>query len=252
MDKKNTVIGVLLLVAAMASFYISARHAPQQPVRPPTPAATSGSPLATNEAPVAGPASSPSDATLTAAPAATTAPAKFATLANEFLEVRFTDRGGAIDSIALLHKAAHLDAKGKPASERYTLNANQAAPALSLTFFPGAAPTKAYTLALGEALYEELREHGVDVLALVPGMTDTPLFAASQPVMGRARSFMQTPEDVVAGALVALGKQPVYISSASDRMAANVLGALLPRKVALKMARRSMGYFFPHLADKKP
>ena len=68
------------------------------------------------------------------------------------------------------------------------------------------------------------------VLALVPGMTDTPLFAASQPVMGRARSFMQTPEDVVAGALVALGKQPVYISSASDRMAANVLGALLPRR----------------------
>ena len=32
----------------------------------------------------------------------------------------------------------------------------------------------------------------------------------------------------------------------------DVLGALLPRKVALKMARRSMGYFFPHLADKKP
>jgi len=122
---------------------------------------------------------------------------------------------------------------------------------LRAPFVANYAATKAYTLALGEALYEELREHGVDVLALVPGMTDTPLFAASQPVMGRARSFMQTPEDVVAGALVALGKQPVYISSASDRMAANVLGALLPRKVALKMARRSMGYFFPHLADKK-
>lgn len=122
---------------------------------------------------------------------------------------------------------------------------------LRAPFVANYAATKAYTLALGEALYEELREQGVDVLALVPGMTDTPLFAASQPVMGRARSFMQTPEDVVDGALVALGRQPVYISSASDRVAANVLGALLPRKLALRMARRSMGYFFPHLADKK-
>ena len=35
MDKKNTVIGVLLLVAAGASFYLSARYAPQPPAQPP-------------------------------------------------------------------------------------------------------------------------------------------------------------------------------------------------------------------------
>lgn len=146
MDKKNTVIGVLLLVAAMASFYFSARYAPQQPVRPAAPATTSGSPLATNEAPATGPASSPSDATLTASASSALAPAEFVTLANGFIEVKFTNHGGAIDSIALLKKAAHLDAKGKMTTERYTLNASQAAPALSLADFPGADRGIAYTL----------------------------------------------------------------------------------------------------------
>jgi YidC/Oxa1 family membrane protein insertase len=146
MDKKNTVIGVLLLVAAMASFYFSARYAPQQPVRP-VPAAESGAnPVITSPAAVAGPASSPHDATLTASPSSATAPAEFVTLANGFIEVKFTNHGGAIDSIALLQKAAHLDAKGKPTAGRYTLNASQAAPALSLADFPGADRSIAYTL----------------------------------------------------------------------------------------------------------
>lgn len=146
MDKKNTVIGVLLLVAAMASFYFSARYAPQQPVRP-VPAAESGAnPLVASPAPGSGPASSPHDATLTASPSSATAPAEFVTLANEFLEVKFTNHGGAIDSIALRQKAAHLDAKGKPTAGRYTLNASQAAPALSLADFPGADRSIAYTL----------------------------------------------------------------------------------------------------------
>jgi YidC/Oxa1 family membrane protein insertase len=146
MDKKNTVIGVLLLVAAMASFYFSARYAPQQPVRP-VPAAESGAnPVVASPAPGTGPASSPHDATLTASPASATAPAEFVTLANEFIEVKFTNHGGAIDSIALLKRAAYLDAKGKPTAGRYTLNASQAAPALSLADFPGADRGIAYTL----------------------------------------------------------------------------------------------------------
>jgi YidC/Oxa1 family membrane protein insertase len=147
MDKKNTVIGVLLLIAAMAAFWVSNRYAPQQaPIRPGTTPSTANSPLATNQAPAPGPASSPSDAVITASPAAALAPAEYVTLANEFISVKFTNHGGAIDSIALLKKAAHLDAKGNPTPERYTLNAPQAAPALSLADFPGADAKVAYTL----------------------------------------------------------------------------------------------------------
>jgi len=140
MDKKNTVIGVLLLVAAMASFYFTARLAP--PPAPQAPAtATSGNTLAKNEAPPTGPAHSPGDAVLTASKPAANAPAEYITLANDFLEVKFTNHGGAIDSIGL---KKHLAQQGKPGL--YTLNAQQAAPALSLRDFPGADRHTAYEL----------------------------------------------------------------------------------------------------------
>ncbi len=140
MDKKNTVIGVLLLVAAMASFYFTARLAPPPPPRAPE-TATSGSPLARNEAPPIGPAHSPDDVTITASKTSTEAPAEYVALSNDYLAVRFTNHGGAIDSIGL---KKHLAVKGQP--ELYTLNALQAAPALSLRDFPGADLHTAYEL----------------------------------------------------------------------------------------------------------
>jgi len=140
MDKKNTVIGVLLLLAAMASFYFSSRLAPPPAPRP-SATASSGSPLAKNEAPPPGPASSPNDATLTAGKSAATSPADYVTLANDFVVVKFTNHGGAIDSIAL---KKHFAVKGQP--ELYTFNVQQAAPALSLADFPGADRQIAYEL----------------------------------------------------------------------------------------------------------
>lgn len=180
MDKKNTAIGVLLLVAAMASFWFSARYAPQQPVRPAVSApSTSGSPLATNQAGISTTASSPADATLTASPAAANAPAEYVTLANEFISVKFTNHGGAIDSIALLKKSAHLGRDGKPSADRYTLNAPQAAPALSLLDFPGADRNVAYTVVsqtATEIVYRAVA-HNLEVtrrysLAKAPGLDD--------------------------------------------------------------------------------
>ena len=141
MDKKNTAIGALLLVAALVSFYVSAKYAPQQPVRPPAELTKSGSPLVKNEAPPAGPAHSPADAVLTASQPSKLAPAEFVTLANDFIEVKFTNHGGAIDSIALKKYRAEINRPGL-----YTLNDKQAAPALSLTDFPGADAGTAYAL----------------------------------------------------------------------------------------------------------
>jgi YidC/Oxa1 family membrane protein insertase len=180
MDKKNTAIGVLLLVAAMASFWFSARYAPQQPVRPPASAATTGAGLvAPNQAGQSGPATSPGDASLSASPTASLAPAEFVTLANEFVSVKFTNHGGAIDSIALLKKSAHLDRDGKPSPDRYTLNSPQAAPALSLLDFPGADRNVAYTLVsqtATEVVYRAV-SNNLEVtrrysLAKAPGLDD--------------------------------------------------------------------------------
>jgi YidC/Oxa1 family membrane protein insertase len=131
MDKKNTVIGVLLLLAAVVSFYLSARLAPQPPPKAPISATPTGSPIARNQAPPEGPAQTVPGATLSAPPKST-APAEQVTLANDFIAVTFTTAGGAIDTVALKKHPAVL---GKPAP--YELNHPQAAPALSLVNFPG-------------------------------------------------------------------------------------------------------------------
>jgi len=139
MDKKNTTIGVLLIVAAVVSMYFSARLAPPPP--PPAAQAPAVSPVAQNQAPVAGPASSPADVTLSAPAKPSAGPAEIVTLKNDFVAVRFTNAGGAIDSVELLKHDAVL---GKP--DNYVLNALHAAPALSFVDFPGADKDVRYAL----------------------------------------------------------------------------------------------------------
>lgn len=111
------------------------------------------------------------------------------------------------------------------------------------------AATKAYTLSLAQALWQELGEDGIDVLGLAPGMTLTPLFTESRPVLERARPFLERPEDVVDGALAALGRQPVFVPTLADRLAAGFFERLLPRRAAIPLARKAITYFYPHLED---
>jgi YidC/Oxa1 family membrane protein insertase len=139
MDKKNTVIGVLLIIAAMVSFYFSAKLAPQPAPRPATETSPLTNPLAQNQAPAPGPASSPHDAELKAG--SSTAPAEVVTLQNDFIAVRFTNAGAAIDSVELKKHDAVL---GQP--ENYVLNSPHAAPALAFLHFPGADAGARYAL----------------------------------------------------------------------------------------------------------
>jgi YidC/Oxa1 family membrane protein insertase len=131
MDKKNTVIGVLLLMAAMAGFYLSSRYAPPPPAKPAIITTSSGSPLARNEAPPSGPALSVADAAFSA-PAKSAGPAEYVTLSNDFVMVKFTNAGGAIDTIALAQHKATLGH-----SDPYTINEVQAEPALAFVDYPG-------------------------------------------------------------------------------------------------------------------
>ena len=139
MDKKNTVIGVVLLIAAMASFYFSARLAPTpapiRQVEAPASTSTVSAPAGT------APASTATTGAISPSSTASQTPAEYVTLANDFIEVKFTNHGGAIDTIGL---KKHLAVQGQPGL--YTLNAQQAAPALSFRDFPGADRATAYSL----------------------------------------------------------------------------------------------------------
>lgn len=108
------------------------------------------------------------------------------------------------------------------------------------------AATKAYNQILGEGLWAELREQGIDVLALAPGVTDTPGFERSQPernsLPGR---LVQDCPAVVAEALGALGRTPSLVPGRANRLASLVLERLLPRRAAIRLLGDNMRKLYP-------
>jgi short-subunit dehydrogenase len=70
------------------------------------------------------------------------------------------------------------------------------------------AATKAFNLVLGESLWYEFQEHGVDVLSFVPGPTNTPGLRKSMPGLeeGTEVGPIRLPSTTAESALAALGK----------------------------------------------
>jgi hypothetical protein len=78
--------------------------------------------------------------------------------------------------------------------------------------------TKAFDLVLAEGLWYELRDRGVDVIAIRPGSTRTPGWQSTQPASGDLEGVME-PADVVRDALAALGTTPSLAAGAANRAA---------------------------------
>ncbi len=108
------------------------------------------------------------------------------------------------------------------------------------------AATKAFNLVLAESLWAELRAHGVDVLTVLPGPTDTPGFQASTPHPNSlaARMVMES-SDVVRDALDSLGGPPARVPGPLNRLSAFVMSRLLPRRLAVTIMERQMRGSYP-------
>ena len=106
-----------------------------------------------------------------------------------------------------------------------------------LPFTAHYAATKGYGLQLAEGLWYELRPHGVDVLALCPGPTDTegPRRTGVDP--DKVPVKMMSVRPVVEAALEGLGKVPVVIPGATNRLG-YLLVKMLPRRVSTAIAGR--------------
>ncbi|MFC8526095.1 SDR family NAD(P)-dependent oxidoreductase [Nocardia sp. NPDC057227] len=110
------------------------------------------------------------------------------------------------------------------------------------------AATKAFDLVLTEALWAELRPHGVDVLALVLGTTDTPALrralvrrgaldpADTAPLPGAA-----TAAEVVAEAIANLPNGPTWFVGDQLREFARRLGLRTRSEAVATLARHSDG-----------
>ena len=152
MDKKNTFIGAALLIAAFAVYFVGQRYAPPPPPPQPTPAIEQpmpSAPAATNaQANSANPSAvGPSDATFAAIEKDST-DATITTLANDFIEVRLTDFGGAVSEVAFRKYPAELGLPGP-----FVFNHAHADPILAFTedSFPGLGRSTRYQLVSSSA-----------------------------------------------------------------------------------------------------
>ena len=101
------------------------------------------------------------------------------------------------------------------------------------------AATKAFVLSFSEALWEENREHGVHVMALCPGVTDTEFFSAARMERPPMRTI-QTAEEVVETALRALDhRKPSVISGWTNWLAIEA-ERFVPRSVVTKVAAKAL------------
>ena len=105
--------------------------------------------------------------------------------------------------------------------------------------------TKAFVLSFTEAVWAEERQHGVRVLAVCPGLTDTPFFelagevAAGVASGSAAKAFTRTPHQVVEHTLRALpGRKASFVDGVSNAFVARVLNRVLPRRAAIAVAGR--------------
>jgi short-subunit dehydrogenase len=101
------------------------------------------------------------------------------------------------------------------------------------------AATKAFVLSFSEALWEENRRHGIKVMALCPGVTDTNFFEAARGHKPPARAA-QTPEEVVDTALRGFERGKSHIISGWSNFLVTQSERFLPRSLITRLAGRVM------------
>lgn len=101
------------------------------------------------------------------------------------------------------------------------------------------AATKAFVLSFSEALWEENRLHGVHVMALCPGVTETNFFEASKMDRPPMRT-MQTPEEVVEAALRGLSRKKSVVVSGWTNWFTVEAERFVPRTLVTKVTGKAL------------
>jgi len=107
------------------------------------------------------------------------------------------------------------------------------------------AASKAYILSLGEALNVEMKPHGVDVLVLSPGLTDTDMPAQMPINFGKMPITKSSPKAVVRVALRSLGKKATVVPGFINKFYAWE-NRLIPRSWPVKL----FGFLINNAFDK--
>ncbi|WP_167102960.1 SDR family oxidoreductase [Mycobacterium sp. DL592] len=100
--------------------------------------------------------------------------------------------------------------------------------------------TKAFVLSFSEALWAEEKPHGIRVLAVCPGATDTEFFdiAGESAALGKKRSAHQVVERTIRELG---GGKPSFVDGLSNAVTAHLLTRLVPRRLLITVTGRLMG-----------
>jgi len=125
----------------------------------------------------------------------------------------------------------------RPMRERHTgkiINVASTAGFQAVPFMTTYAATKAFVLSFSEALWEENRSFGIQVMALCPGVTETNFFEASRMKQKPPARISQTPDQVVDTALRALARGKSQVISGWTNFFATETERLLPRSLVVR------------------
>ena len=98
------------------------------------------------------------------------------------------------------------------------------------------AASKAFNIILGEGLWAELRNQGIDVSVCCSGAVRTRGYSR---FTDRDAPGMLSPEEVADRTLDALGKGPRFVPGLTNRISAQFMGRLLSRKAAIGLIARN-------------
>jgi YidC/Oxa1 family membrane protein insertase len=164
MDKKNTTIGVILLILAFGSLYYTSSHAPQPvpvPVTKSTQAAQATSPASAASTAINAVPTTPANTPAFAALVSDHPGANTTTLANDCIELRLTDFGGAISNVAFKKYTEAQDS-----AEPFVFNHTHAAPILAFENIPGLDQKTRFELVsatTNEVVYRAILENRIEV-----------------------------------------------------------------------------------------
>ncbi|HEV7700709.1 MAG TPA: SDR family oxidoreductase [Pyrinomonadaceae bacterium] len=120
------------------------------------------------------------------------------------------------------------------------INVSSAAGFQPIPFMATYAATKAFVTSFSEAIAEENRPFGIEVLALCPGSTKTNFFAASnidRPIQVKGQ---QTAEQVVDTALRAVKAGRSRVVSGFTNWVGSVLGTLVPSSISTRLMAKAL------------
>ncbi len=98
--------------------------------------------------------------------------------------------------------------------------------------FAAYSASKAFNTILAEALWAELRDHGIDVSVCCAGAMPTPGYLATTK---KAAPGMLAPETAARQTLDALGEGPRFVPGLINRISAQLMGRFLTRKAAIRL-----------------